>query len=187
MSRGLRIVVLRHWRWWWCLISHLDRPHTSMLAHIACHNIGVTTSSTLHWPAWACSDAANLQTEAQPLLSLWVKSTDMIESQIEFGNPIWLRSFVNRIGQSVGNLHKDTQGIESTSRIRKTIWPRNRVEAWTTCNTMGYQIRDRQWIKQFFLAWHKSRITRKSPWLDLCMLQDIPQKAPDFPVWTTCT
>ena len=82
-----------------------------------------------------------LKIEARRILSQWVKSADIIEAQIEFGNPIWLRTFTNGIGSSVDRFAKDIQRVEVGGRVRKTTWPRDRHEARTSRNTMGYQIR----------------------------------------------
>ena len=108
-------------------VLEIDPVRPYLLSRVARCNIGVTTSSTIDRPARACSDAANLQTEAQRLLSIWVKSADMIGEPNRIWQPVWLRNFVNGIGWSVGNFHKDIQGIESTSCIQKTTWPCNCV------------------------------------------------------------
>jgi hypothetical protein len=52
-----------------------------------------------------------LQVEACRILAQWVKSAEAIEAQIGFANPIWLRSFVTRIGKSIDNFSKSIQGV----------------------------------------------------------------------------
>ncbi len=83
---------------------------------------------------------AALQAEARNLLVQWKASVDTIEAQIEFRNPIWIRSFIGGIGKSVGYFAASIQHMESTGRVRKPTWARNAAEAWSSHHMMGYQI-----------------------------------------------
>ncbi len=70
---------------------------------------------------------------------------DIIDSQIPFGNSIWISSMVDRnIGGDVSLALQDIRHVEETGRRRETTWGRkgDRVGQRRVRNTMGYQVRD---------------------------------------------
>jgi len=80
-----------------------------------------------------------LKRQAAEILEDWKNSADIIQHQIDQGSSIWLHSFVSGIGKKVSHFKKTIDGVETTKRVRKTTWPRNKEEARDSCHTMGYR------------------------------------------------
>ncbi|KAF8573232.1 hypothetical protein K439DRAFT_1625217 [Ramaria rubella] len=65
-----------------------------------------------------------------------------LQTKVRYALKHWAKVFVNSIGKTVIHFSKDISRVETTGHAWKPTWPRNRNEAQTSRNTMGYQIRD---------------------------------------------
>jgi hypothetical protein len=76
-----------------------------------------------------------------------VEAAEIIRSQIQHKNPIWIASMASRnIGGDTSLLVKDIRHVEITGRQREPTWakPGDRKAVRRSRNTMGYQLRDGQ-------------------------------------------
>jgi hypothetical protein len=74
------------------------------------------------------------------MLVHWAVSIDNINTQIDFGNTIWLQSFVSGVGKTVKIFAKSIQHAKSTGCVQKPTLACNAAQAQSSRHTMGYQI-----------------------------------------------